>query len=72
MPNQSPVSPLGAFIKALREQEIACILIGAMAAIEQGAPLMTIDYDFWVKLPERQYVRILAIIDIGADHVRTY
>ena len=33
-----------------------------MAAIEQGAPLMTVDYDFWVNLPERQYVRILAII----------
>ena len=33
-----------------------------MAAIQQGAPLMTVDYDFWVHLPERQYVRILAIV----------
>jgi hypothetical protein len=33
-----------------------------MAAIEQGAPLMTVDYDFWVNLPERQYVRLLTIV----------
>ena len=33
-----------------------------MAAIQQGAPLMTVDYDFWVHLPERQYVRLLAIV----------
>ena len=62
MPDQPPISPLGAFIAALREEEIPHILIGMMAAIAQGAPLMTIDYDFWVKLPERQYVRILGII----------
>jgi hypothetical protein len=34
-----------------------------MAAIEQGAPLMTVDYDFWVRLPERQYVRLLTIVE---------
>jgi hypothetical protein len=62
MPDRSPNSPLGAFIKALQEEKIPCILIGMMAAIRQGAPLMTIDYDFWVKLPERQYVRLLAIV----------
>jgi len=61
MPVQSHDSPLGAFLKALREEKIDCILIGAMAAIEQGAPLMTVDYDFWVRLPERQYVRLLTI-----------
>src|SRR5947209_13773823 len=62
MPDKPPDSPLGAFLAALREEKIPCILIGAMAAIEQGAPLTTIDYDFWVQLPERQYVRILTII----------
>jgi hypothetical protein len=62
MPLQSQDSPLGAFLKALHEQEIKFILIGAMAAIEQGAPLMTVDYDFWIYLPERQYVRLLAIV----------
>jgi hypothetical protein len=62
MPPQPADSPLGAFLKALKEEQIDCILIGAMAAIQQGAPLMTIDYDFWVDLPERQYVRLLTIV----------
>lgn len=62
MPDQPPISSLGAFLEALDQEKIPCILIGMMAAISQGAPLMTIDYDFWVKLPERQYVRILALV----------
>src|SRR5712691_4904786 len=62
MPHQPLDSPLGAFLAALREEKIPCILIGAMAAIEQGAPLTTIDYDFWVRLRERQYIRILRVI----------
>src|SRR6059058_3220225 len=62
MPSQPPDSALGAFLKALRHEQINYILIGNMAAIQQGAPLMTVDYDFWVNLPERQYVRILAIV----------
>lgn len=33
MPLQSENSPLGAFLAALREEGIDCILIGAMAAI---------------------------------------
>lgn len=47
MPLQSQDSPLGAFLKALREEGINCILIGAMAAIRPAAPLMTVDFDFW-------------------------
>lgn len=62
MPDQPAISALGAFLKALEEEQIPCILIGMMAAIRQGAPLMTVDYDFWVKLPERQYVRLLSIV----------
>lgn len=62
MPPQPQDSPLGAFLKALDEEGVECILIGAMAAIEQGAPLVTIDYDLWVNLPERQYVRLLSIV----------
>jgi hypothetical protein len=46
MPLQPQVSPLGAVLTALRAEGIDCILLGAMAAIEQGAPLMTVDYDF--------------------------
>ena len=62
MPTQPSSRPLGAFLAALRDEDIPCILIGSMAAITQGAPLMTVDFDFWVDLSERQYVRILAII----------
>jgi hypothetical protein len=62
MPLQPAASPLGVFLKALREEGIDCILIGATAAIEQGAPLMTVDHDFWMRLPERQYVRLLPIL----------
>ena len=62
MSTKSSNRPLGAFLKALHQEKIDCILIGMMAAIEQGAPLMTIDYDFWVRLPQRQYVRLLTII----------
>jgi len=32
-------------------------VIGMMAAVEQGSPCSTIDYDFWVDLPKRQVVR---------------
>lgn len=62
MSNKSSIRPLGAFLKALRQEKIDCILIGMMAAVEQGAPLSTVDYDLWVNLPERQYVRLLSII----------
>lgn len=73
MPPQPPNRPLGAFLAALREAHIDCILIGNMAAIRQGAPLMTVDYDFWVRLPERQYVKLLAIVQSqgGAILART-
>ena len=50
MPNQRSGSSLGVFLKAFQAERIDCILIGAMAAVEQGAPLTTIDYDFWVNL----------------------
>ena len=42
MPFEPSIRPLGAFLKALRQEKIDCILIGMMAAIEQGAPLMTV------------------------------
>ena len=70
MPTQPQDSPLGAFLKALRQEKIDSILIGAMAAIEQGAPLMTVDYDFWVRLPEREYVRLLGIVQTQGGTIR--
>lgn len=41
-----------------------------MAAIRHGAPLMTVDYDFWVRLPVRRYVRLLAIVRRQGGTVR--
>ncbi|MEI8313458.1 MAG: hypothetical protein WCH98_22130 [Verrucomicrobiota bacterium] len=38
MPNQPPVSPFVEFLQALEAEEIRSILIGMMAAVEQGAP----------------------------------
>jgi hypothetical protein len=35
MPSGSEISPLGAFLQALEEEKIPCILIGMMAAIPQ-------------------------------------
>lgn len=70
MPIQPQDSPLGAFLKALHEEQIDFILIGAMAAIQQGAPLLTVDYDFWVRLPERQYVRLLSIVGHQGGTIR--
>jgi len=62
MPNQPPVSPFVEFLQALEAEGVRSILIGMMAAVEQGAPCSTIDYDFWVDLPKRQVVRIYAIV----------
>lgn len=62
MSDQPPVSPFVEFVQALEAEEIKCILIGMMAAVEQGAPCSTIDYDFWIDLPRRQVVRLYAIV----------
>lgn len=70
MPTQPQDSPLRAFLKAIHAEGIDCILVGAMAAIRQGAPLMTVDFDFWVRLPERQYIRLLAIVQRQGGTVR--
>ncbi|MFA6564848.1 MAG: hypothetical protein WCV00_23285, partial [Verrucomicrobiia bacterium] len=66
MPHRTSQRPLGDFLQALREEKIDCILIGMMAAIHQGAPLMTLDYDFWLRLPVRQYIRVLRLVQRGA------
>jgi hypothetical protein len=62
MPNQPRSRPLGESIKALRQEGIDGSLIGMMAAVRHGATATTWDYDFWVRLPERQYVRLLTIV----------
>ncbi|MDD5262358.1 MAG: hypothetical protein PHD76_10985 [Methylacidiphilales bacterium] len=62
MPNQPSFSALGEFLQALDQEKIPSILIGMMAAVDQGAPLSTLDYDFWIQLPKRKVVRIYQIV----------
>lgn len=46
---------------ALRKEKIEFLLIGMSAAIFQGVPGSTIDVDFWINLPARQYMRPMKI-----------
>ena len=62
MSNKFKRGPLGAFLEALEKEKIDCILIGMMAAVEQGAPMSTIDYGLWVDLPSRQYMKFVTIV----------
>ena len=62
MPNKSSIRPLGAFLKALSKEKIDFMLIGMMAAVEQGAPLSTVDYYFWINLLQQQYLRLHRIV----------
>jgi len=55
---------------ALKEEGIEFILIGMSAAIVQGVPGSTIDIDYWINLPARQYMKPINICRrIGAELV---
>jgi hypothetical protein len=44
------------------------MIVGMSAAILQGAPGTTLDYDLWIDLPPRQYIRIINICRrLGAE-----
>jgi predicted nucleotidyltransferase len=65
---QSGVHPVGELCAALHKKKIRFLIVGGAAAVLHGAPVSTFDADIWVDLPERQYVRILAIgQQIGAN-----
>ena len=52
---------------ALREEKIEFMLVGMSAALLQGVPGSTLDVDYWVNLPARQYMRVMnACKGIGA------
>jgi len=53
---------LARFINALSEEGIRFQIAGMSAAILQGAPATTLDTDIWVNLPERQFVRLNALV----------
>ena len=53
---------LARFIHALAEEGIRFQIAGMSSAILQGTPATTLDTDIWVNLPERQFVRLNALI----------
>src|SRR5262249_46729638 len=55
------VSPLAQFMGALSAEKIRFQLIGMSAAVLQGVPVATIDVDFWLDLPARQYMRAINV-----------
>jgi hypothetical protein len=59
--NERDLSPLARLMGALGTEEIEFLLIGMSAAIFQGVPGSTIDVDFWINLPARQYMRPMNI-----------
>jgi len=58
-------------VGALRAEKIRFQLIGMSAAVLQGVPVTTIDVDFWLDLPARQYMRAVNVArSLGAKMVR--
>jgi hypothetical protein len=56
---------------ALGAEKIKFQLIGMSAAVLQGAPVATIDVDFWLDLPARQYMRAVNVArSLGATMLR--
>jgi hypothetical protein len=56
---------------ALGAEKINFQLIGMSAAVLQGAPVATIDVDFWLDLPPRQYMRAVNVArSLGANMLR--
>jgi hypothetical protein len=45
-------------LEALEAENIRFMLIGMSAAIVQGVMETTLDVDFWIDLPSRQYMRV--------------
>jgi hypothetical protein len=56
------LSPLARLVQLLGEEGIRFQMVGMAAAIVQGVPATTTDTDFWVDLPERQYIRLLNLV----------
>ena len=55
------LSPLAELVHTLNEEGIRFQIAGMSAAVLQGVPATTLDTDIWIDLPEREYVKVLAI-----------
>jgi hypothetical protein len=70
MGNARELPALIRLIQALRSEKIRFQIAGMSAAVLQGAPATTLDTDIWIDLPERQYMRVLAIVEsIGGSRL---
>jgi hypothetical protein len=71
MAHERDLSPLARLMGALGAEKIKFQLIGMSAAVLQGAPVATIDVDFWLDLPARQYMRAVNVArSLGATMLR--
>ena len=61
MGHESAVPSIVRLVKALQEARIRFQVVGMSSAVLQGVPLMTLDTDLWIDLPERQYMRVMNI-----------
>jgi hypothetical protein len=69
MADARELSPLARLVQLLGEEGIRFQMVGMSAAIIQGVPATTIDTDFWVDLPERQYVRLMKLVKMLGGEV---
>lgn len=66
--DEREVHPLTPLFRALQAEKIPFLIIGMSAAILQGAPGSTLDYDIWINLPPRQYIRVINVAHkVGAE-----
>jgi hypothetical protein len=55
-------SPLARLIQSLGQEKIRFQVVGMTAAVYQGVMINTMDTDFWVDLPTRQYMRLWKLV----------
>lgn len=66
--DERAVHPLTPLFRTLQAEEIPFLIIDMSAAILQGAPGSTLDYDIWINLPPRQYIRVINVAHkLGAE-----
>ena len=53
------------FLRQMHRRKIKCLLIGRWAVAQHGAPVVTVDYDFWVDPADR--VRMFRVLEVAYD-----
>jgi hypothetical protein len=53
------------FLRQMHRRKIRCLLIGRWAVAQHGAPVVTVDYDFWVDPADR--VRMFRVLEVAYD-----